>query len=1005
MVESTPSAGAERRQITVLFCDLVDSVGLSERLELEDLQNVLVVYRQVASETIERCGGHLARFVGDGILAYFGYPVALEDAARRAVRAALQMIEPIRHIRVPSPSGEALSVRIGIDTGLAIVGDIGSGAAFEQGGAIGETPNVAARLQGLAAPNTVLVGPQTWRLVAPYFECRALGPQRLKGLRRDIEVCEVLRERVVVVHRWLAPQLIGREPELMLLDDRWQSAAAGNGQAVLISGQPGIGKSRLLEAFAAGLGEAAPVLTLECSPFAQYSPWSPVVSLARRLLGLDGTADDMERRARVAAAAERFGFDAAALPLARSLLSLAESVEASGPDASPSGDRLRLREALLDALAVAAAERPLILAIEDVQWIDASTRELVDGLLARLDDLPVLLLLTVRSNAAAGWSSARELTHIVLASLRPSQVAQMIEDIGEGRRFAAGIVEELARKSNGIPLFVEELTRAMIEAPAEPSSRTASAVPATLRDSLLARLEGLPSARRVAQVAACIGLSFPYTLLHAVSPIPEPALRLELTHLLESGLLQQRGTFPDANLSFRHALLRDVAYDTLLTGARREQHLQLAAAILRLSPGVAESNPEIVAGHLAAGGDVRGAVAFWRRAAQSVGERGGFNEAIGHLSAALACIERARQEDDYSRLELDVLLALGTRLFHARGNAAREAYDAFARARELCERIEEPHALFAATRGLAAYHLVRGEMDAALRLGRELRELARRLGEPAYDMLAARVLGLTLFLCGELGEAASELDAAIALRRDGHVPLESEFFSGEAGEVGLCNRAWLRWYAGEPAAAQRQIEEALAYRDELSQPHSRAFALGYAACLHQCMGDVPRADAAADETLRLADRHELAYWRAWGAMLRGWAVAGRGDSAGGLEMLRDGLDAYRATGAGQMCSYFLCLVAEAQAQGGDAEGALATLAQALRDAESTGVRLFVPEILRQTARLGADSAGAEATMSLLREGIATARAQGALTSERRCLETAAALLPAEMVAALGSTPE
>jgi class 3 adenylate cyclase len=689
---------AERRQLTVLFCDLVGSTELAARLDPEDMSRVIRAYQECCAAVVERWGGHVAKYMGDGVLAYFGWPVAHEDDAERAVRAGLALGQALT--RVTTPAVEPLAARVGIATGLVVVGEmIGEGAAREEA-VVGETPNLAARLQALAEPGGVVISQATRRLVGGLFELDDLGSQQLKAFVELLAAWRVAGEgraegRFEARHAGGLTPLVGREHELDLLFDRWQQASEGEGQVVLLSGEPGIGKSRLVRALRERLGDALyTTLSHLCSPFYQTSALHPVIDLLERAAGF--TRDDPPARKldKLEALLARGTNDvAAAAPLIAALLSLPTGDRYPPLDLAPERQKHEILNALLVQLTGLAAERPVLALYEDVQWADPSTLELLERVIERVQRLPVLVLVTFRPEFVPPWRGRAHLTALSLNRLNRRRGAAMVAEL-TGKALPAEVLEQILLKTDGVPLFVEELTKAVLElgllrdagdryvlgGPLPPL-----AIPPTLQDSLVARLDRLAPVKEVAQVAACIGREFGYELLAAVLPLDSTALHDALHALAQAELVFGEGTPPHANYLFKHALVRDAAYESLLKSRRQALHARIAGALEERFPDIASAQPELVAHHCTAAGLTEKAVEYWSKAGQSAIERSAMAEAVVQLKKGLELLAGLPADSTGGRRELDLQVALGVALMAAEGWGSREAVGAYARARELSE--------------------------------------------------------------------------------------------------------------------------------------------------------------------------------------------------------------------------------------------------------------------------------------------------------------------------------
>src|SRR5271166_702170 len=687
-------ADAERRQLTVMFCDLVGSTALSTRHDPEDLRELIGDYHRVVAETIGRFDGFVAKYMGDGVLIYFGYPQAHEDDAERAVRAGLAVIEAVGKL----PAREDLSVRLGIATGLAVVGDlIGEGSAQERG-VVGETPNLAARLQALAAPSTLVIGDATRRQIGGLFDLADLGPQTLAGFAEPQPAWRVIGEsgmlsRFEALRSGETP-LVGRDEEVELLIRRWQQAKSGEGRVVLISGEPGIGKSRLTAALSEHIGsEPHTRLRYFCSPHHQDSALYPFIAQLERAAGFardDEVEGKLGKLRALLAPGSRNDDDIALLS---ELLSLPSS--AADLNLSPQRKREKLFEAMLDQLEAVARHRPVLMVFEDAHWIDPTSRELLDLTVDRVRRLPVLLAITFRPEFQPPWGGRSHVTSLALNRLGERDGEALVQTLAGNAALAPEIVAEIVERTDGVPLFVEELTKAVLESAAQgdrvaavlgTASLAALSVPATLHASLMARLDRLgPMPKEIAQIGAVLGREFAYELIEPVAQRHERELQAALDRLGEAGLLFCRGVAPHSSYLFKHALVQDAAYSTLLRGRRQELHAAIAAALEREFPELVAAQPALLAHHLTAAGNTERAVDQWLKAGRQSADRSAHHEAIGHYGRGLAALTASPEGRARSNQEIELQLARGLSLFTVGGFSAAGAPEIYARARELAD--------------------------------------------------------------------------------------------------------------------------------------------------------------------------------------------------------------------------------------------------------------------------------------------------------------------------------
>ena len=690
---------AERRQVTVMFSDLVGSTALSTRMDPEDLREVIAAYHKCVAEIVRCFDGFVAQYLGDGVLVYFGYPEAHEDDAERAVRAGLELIGALGKLKTRA----SLQTRVGIATGLVVVGDLmNSGSATERG-IVGETPNLAARLQALAGPNRIVIADATRRQIGGLFELRDLGPQTLKGFSGTLQAWEVLGESSIASRfealRSRRTSLVGRDEEIELLLRRWSQAKAGDGRVVLISAEPGIGKSRLTEALEERIAqEPHRRLRYFCSPHRQDSAFYPFIGHLEHAAGFSRDDDTQARQRKLAEFAASIAVSKGDLPLLADLLSLAGTGSIPNPELTPQRKKEKTFDLLIRGLETVAQQDSVLMFFEDLHWMDPTSRELLDLTLARIERLPVLLIATFRPEFHPPWVGQPHVTMMALPRLGRRESAALVRQLaGNAAELPTDLLEEIIERTDGVPLFLEEVTKAILETAeaqggdgarsavaAIPGQRTA--VPATLQASLMARLDRLgPVAREIAQTGAAIGREFSYDLVSAVTARPAADVQAALDRLVGSGLVFQRGTPPAADYQFKHALVQDTAYGTLLRGPRQALHGRIAVAIENRTSERVEREPEILAYHWAEAGNAQRAVGYWLEAGRRAAARSANREAVVHLSRGAEMVASLPEGAEAMRLELALQLALGPAVMSIRGYGAPEAVAAYRRARELAE--------------------------------------------------------------------------------------------------------------------------------------------------------------------------------------------------------------------------------------------------------------------------------------------------------------------------------
>jgi TOMM system kinase/cyclase fusion protein len=957
---------AERRQLTVQFIDLVDSTALSTRLDPEELREVIQAYRGTCATVIRRFDGHLAKYIGDGLLIYFGYPQAHEDDASRAVRAGLEIAAEIQHLNarlrqtVRALQELPLQVRVGIHTGLVVAGEMGVEEQPEPLAIIGETPNIAARLQAMAAPNTVVISDATQRLVQGLFECQDLGSQELKGLPAPLPLYRVIRESEaqsrfeVAIRRGLTP-LVGREHELGLLMERWERAKRVEGQVVLLSGEAGIGKSRLVQEVKEQVTkEGALRWEFRCSPYYQNSAWYPVIDFLQRRLQFSREDTPEEKLAKLEQALSRSRLELQeTVPLLAFLLSLPAS-RYTFPVLTPQRQKQKTQEALVAWLLAEAERQAVYCPWEDLHWADPSTLELLQLLIDQAPTARLYVLLTFRPEFTPPWGTRSQISQLTLSRLGQSQVEEMAEKITGGKTLPPEIVQQIVAKTDGVPLFVEELTKMVMESEAVGARHAVPlplTIPATLHDSLMARLDRLGPAKEIAQLGATLGREFSYELIHAVSPLDEVMLQKGLSQLVEAELVYQRGLPPQVQYTFKHALIQDVAYQSLLKSTRQQYHQQIVQVLEERFPETKETQPELLAHHCTEAGLVVQAIPYWQQAGKRATQRSAHVEAIRHLTKGLELLKALPDTPERAQQELSLQITLGAPLVATKGWAASEVGKAYTRARELCRQVGETPQLFPVLMGLFRFYLVRAEHKTARELGEQCLSLAQRVQDPVLLVEAHYALGNTLYFSGEFAPAREHLEQGIACYDPLHHRSHALVYGADPGVFCLSWTAHALWFLGYVDQALKRSHEALALAQELSHPFSLALALDYATMLHQfCRGRQAVQELAA-AAIALCTEQGFPYYLAWGTVMQGWVLAEQGQREEGSTQMRQSLAALRATGAELRQPYYLAMLAEACGKMAQAEEGLEVLAEAMAAMDKSEERFYEAELYRLKGEL------------------------------------------------------
>jgi class 3 adenylate cyclase/predicted ATPase len=954
LAEAKRQAEAERRQLTVMFCDLVGSTALAARLDPEDLREVIGAYHRRVAKVVGRYDGFIAKYMGDGVLIYFGYPQAHEDDAERAVRAGLKLVGTID--KVPCGTEASLQVRVGIATGVVVVGDlIGSGEAQERG-IVGETPNLAARLQGIAEPNTVVIADGTRKLLGNLFELQDIGPHDLKGITGPVRAWSPLRAgsaegRFEAMHATGITELVGREEELELLLRRWSKAKAGEGQVVLISGEAGIGKSRLTAALLERLAaEPHTRLRYFCSPQHTDSAFFPIIAQLERAARL--THDDTvpRRLDKLDALLTQSSTATKDAALIAEMLSLPNDGRYPALDLAPDQRRQQALEALVSQTEALACQNPVLMIFEDAHWSDPTSLEVFGRVADQIPTLRVLLLVTFRPEFDAPWIGQPHVTALTLNRLTERDVVAMIDRVLGNNPIPADIRQDIIDRTDGIPLFVEEMTKAVLEAESEVEARRtaaavpvpAVAVPASLHASLMARLDRLGPAKEVAQIGAAIGREFSHALLAAVALKNEKALQSDLDALTRAGLLFRQGVSPNATYLFKHALVQDAAYSTLLRELRRALHARIANVLESQFAEIAESQPELLARHCTEAGLIEKGVGFWGKAGQRSRDRSALVEAVEQFTRALAQIETLPATPTLRREQIKLQVALITPLMHVKGYAAPETKAAVERARlqieqaeALGEPPEDPLLLFSVLYGIYAANYVAFNGDVILNLAAQFVALAEKQGTTAASMIGHRLMGASLVHTGEIAQGLVHYDQALALFDPAvHRPLATRF-GQDIGVMTLSFRSWARWLLGYPDAALADINNALKNARGIGQAATLMFALLNGSFTHMLCGDYAAANAEADELVALANEKGASLWKAFGMEMQGCLRAPTANASEAVHMLTCGITALRSTGGTLWMPLWLSYLTKAYTQLGQFDDAWRCIGEAMAASETS----------------------------------------------------------------------
>ena len=997
---------AERRQLTVMFCDLVGSTALSTRLDPEDLREVIAAYHKCAAEVVTRFGGYVAKYMGDGVLVYFGYPEAHEDDAARAVRAALALVEAVAALFAESGRHE---VRVGLATGLVVVGElVGAGEAQERN-VVGETPNLAARLQSTAAPNTVVIATTTRRLAGDQFEYEAVEPAQLKGFSEPVGAWRVLRERTIASRfealraATLTP-LVGRGEEMELLLRRWQQLRDGEGRVVLLAGEPGIGKSRLTSALEDNLKQDAHVcLRYFCQPHHQGSALQPILAQLQHAAGFSHDETQAGKRAKLEAVlTQAAGPGDAQVDLFAEMLGLEDGPRAA-PDGDPQRKRRRVLAALIGQLETLAQRGPVLMLFEDAHWADPTSVELLSLTIERLQSLPILLVITFRLEYQAPWAGLPHVTMLTLSRLSHRERAALVDHITGGKTLPPALLDQIIERTDGVPLFVEELTKAMLESeqlhdagdqyvldrPAQPL-----AIPSTLQDSLMARVDRLGSAREVLQIGAAVGREFSYEVLAAVAGLPDMVLQDALIRLTEAELVFLRGTPPNAVYTFKHALVQDTAYSTMLRARRQQLHSAIALILEKRFPEVVNSTPEVIAQQFERAGQNGKAVQYWRKAGDRDLRRFAMKESIAHYSNALRLVTAMPEAAERFDLELGICLGLGMTQQIAIGPGSTEAAATYGRALALSRMLpDRGRERFLATWGVWFHNTTTSRTPEALQLADELLAIARELDDPDLIVEAyhARMPGL-LFARADLSATKEAAQEVIRLYDRKRHRDHAYYFGGHDSRVcALSMRAISAWGLGFPDQAQQTARRCIEDARALGHAFSLAHSLNMSSLTFLLLNDVNACETIAEELYPLAERNKFPWPLSQARFLRGWLTSRRGDHDAGIEQM---LKAADEPPAAILRPLLLTLLAEQMLHAGRHADGIGTLERATHQVSAGGARFCEAEIFRLRGDLlrSQSRGNAVEAEAAFRRAMAVAAQHSCRALELRAAESLARLL-------------
>ena len=996
---------AEFRQITVMFCDLVGSTQLSEKLDPEDLQKIIDSYRRECSTAIRRYGGEVARYLGDGVLAFFGWPYAHEDDAPRAVHAALEIVSVVTKIS----ESVTLACRVGVCSGPVVVGEIRNSTASWSMDAVGETPNIAARLQTLAEPNTVLISESTRRLVSATFDLQGLGPQALKGITEPVRAYRVLAaksagSRFEAAHAGTLTPLVGRSSELRLLLDRWEKVKEGDGQVILLSGIPGVGKSRLLHELKSHVEEEPHILLHhQCSPYHNQSAFHPVIEQIEQAAHLIAREADADKITKLQAYLPRStNSSIEPLLLIANLLSISTENQQHLSELTPQQIKNRTISTLVEMLLAFSVQRPTLCIFEDAHWLDASTLELLELMISRIAHARVLLIVSSRPEFRPTWLAHANVSTHSLTRLSQAEVKTMIRDLLRGGNMPQKLVDQIIEKADGVPLFIEELTSSTLSAPLretlghteQPASLR---VPETLSDALMERLDRAAPSRRVAQIAAVIGREFSDDLLSAAARIDEEDMQSALSLLEQADIIYRVGISPFVRFAFKHVLLRDAIYDSLLKSKRQQIHADIAAILVHDFPKLVENQPEVLALHYQEASNHQMAIRYWFESGQRAVAHSANVEAIANFRKALQLLNALPETPERIKQEIDIQLALGIPLIAVRGYTAAETREAFSRARTLCLRLGDIPEYFQALFGLWGNHWMCGKNDEALRMADEFLSRSRALSDPVLLMVANRVMGSTLLTLGDFQSSASHFEETIRLSTGREErPLYNLYMVGPRA-ASLLLLSWDLWILGYPDQALSRVSEALALGKDLGHPYTVAFAHYMTSVVHLLRGDAAHALESAERSFEMSQEQRFSLYAILSRISRGRAIGELGRLGEARVELTQGIDEARRNGVGFMLPMMDSWLADVHTKTGENEYALSFVERALTNIGDVTGRSWEAELHRQRAQilLALDPSKLREAESHLQKSIEVARGQSAKSLELRAATNLAELWRAQ----------
>jgi class 3 adenylate cyclase/predicted ATPase len=995
---------AERRHITVMFCDMVGSTQLSEQLDPEDFRQILHVYQDTCVYVVNQFEGHLAQYLGDGVLIYFGYPEAHADDSQRAIRCGLEILDELGRINELQTQfkGIKLSIRIGIHTGLVVVGEMERGRRSSRL-ALGNTPNIAARLQALADPDTIVISEETYRLVSKFFTCQSLGAYNLKGVSHEKAIYRVLNEMETVysfktVSNTGTTPFVGRENEILELLDTWENVKRKHDEVAYIIGEPGMGKTRLLRGFEERIkDEPHTWLVCRCIAYYKNSAFYPIINLINAQLKLGKHDPPEEKLQKLESTLSHFDFNLdETIPILASLLSIPISKPYQAVSLTPEKQKEKTIQILLDWLIQSARQNPLLFVIEDVHWADSSTLEHLSLLMEKIDQAQILIILTFHPRFQPPVNEKSHLTEIILNRLTHTQIENMVKEVTGDRSLPTKVIDLLLTKTDGVPLFVEELTKMLLESKylIEEDGQyklkgylPKTEIPETLQDTLMARLDRLGAVKEVVQLAAIIGREFSFDLINAASSLDEETLKNELKNLVEADILDEPDDPQHIGFTFNQVLIQDAAYNSVLKSTRRDLHKKIARIIEAQFTEIVKTHPQIVAHHYEEAREIEKAIEYYLISGTQLTQQSAHREAIGQLRSGLRLLNQIVDRKLRDQLELDLLIALGIPLLATMGYGNKEVGIVYEKARELSQKIGNIPKIFPALVGQYRFYLLRGDLIKAFDISELLLGWALTSRDSHLILEANRSIGVTLFHMGEIVTAVEHLEEAIKQYNPEEHKAHIHIYSSDPLITCLSYGALSHCLLGYPDKAFTYGDKAVAQARKIKHPFSLVFALNHHAWLNQFYKKTDLVDKFASELVEVSGQYGFPFWQITGLFFKGWVASHNNQVDIGINQMESSIKAFQSTGAGSVLPYFKTAVAEVYLENANPTKALKWLEQAENRAQKNREHFFDAEIYRvkgeATAALGKNNK--KEAESLLWRAIETARRQKLKALELRAI--------------------